>query len=201
LINADTAIFIVPKEENRDDRSKYYVASPDYFSDGSTTPLFEAYGTDSLNPQAGFLILKGEPEYTKMSVCLVGKISKIYDKEQDEEMYKIGGIIDGAAKSVLAKATEFNKSIDKGDVIVYEEYKNQYIEEDDIIVFNYNGLTTIHRVIDVEYVNGQTRYYTKGDANAKADDGYRVDSDIEGVLNFNVKYVGYPTLWLRDIFK
>ena len=54
----------------------------------------------------------------------------------------------------------------------------------------------------IEYVTeNEYYYYTKGDANAKADDGYRVDSDIEGVLNFNVKYIGYPTLWLRDIFK
>jgi signal peptidase I len=104
-------------------------------------------------------------------------------------------------KALVIATYSMTGTIDKGDVIVYEEYTNQYIEEDDIIVFNYNGLTTIHRVIDVEYVNGQTRYYTKGDANAKADDGYRVDSDIEGVLNFNVKYIGYPTLWLRDIFK
>lgn len=104
-------------------------------------------------------------------------------------------------KALVIATYSMTGTIDKGDVIVYEEYNNQYIDEGDIIVFNYNGMTTIHRVIEVEFVNGQTRYYTKGDANARPDDGYRVDGDIEGVLNFKLKYAGYPTLWLREIFK
>lgn len=104
-------------------------------------------------------------------------------------------------KALVIATYSMTGTIDKGDVIVYEEYSDQYIDVGDIIVFDYNGLTTIHRVIEVEHINGQTRYYTKGDANAKPDEDYRVDSDIEGVLNFKIKYVGYPTLWLRDIFK
>ena len=33
------------------------------------------------------------------------------------------------------------------------------------------------------------------------DDGYRTKDSIMGITNFKIKYIGYPTLWLRDIFE
>ena len=58
----------------------------------------------------------------------------------------------------------------------------------------------IHRVVDIQIINGQTRYFTKGDANAAEDVGFIFDSDIIGLVNFKIPYVGYPTLWLRSLF-
>lgn len=58
----------------------------------------------------------------------------------------------------------------------------------------------VHRVINVQQVNGEYGYYTKGDANKQADQGYRTDNQIIGISKFRIIYIGYPTIWLRDIF-
>lgn len=91
-------------------------------------------------------------------------------------------------------------TIDIGDSIVYEQYKKQRINKGDIIVFNVMGIKTIHRVIEIENVNNEIRYITKGDANEKEDIGYITNKNIIGITKFKIKYIGYPTLWLRELF-
>ena len=91
-------------------------------------------------------------------------------------------------------------TLNKGDAIIFEEYKNQELEEGRVIIFDYNGMQTIHRIERIIKVNGEYHYYTKGDANKKADEGYRTQNDISGVVRIRVKYLGYPTLWIRSLF-
>ena len=59
----------------------------------------------------------------------------------------------------------------------------------------------VHRVIDIQIINGTTRYYTKGDANEDADAGYITDDAIVGLANHKLPVLGYPTLWMRSLFK
>ncbi|MBP3369781.1 MAG: signal peptidase I [Clostridia bacterium] len=92
--------------------------------------------------------------------------------------------------------------ISVGDAVIYEAYDDQTISEGDVIVFSKNGTTKIvHRVVNTEKINGQVRYYTKGDANNDVDYGYITESNIEGVVRLKVSGIGYPSLWLRDLFK
>ena len=91
-------------------------------------------------------------------------------------------------------------SINKGDVVLYESYDDGSLDEGQVIIFNHKYVRTVHRIVHVENVNGEYRYYTKGDKNQAADDGYRIKKDIEGVVLFKIKYAGYPTLWVRDLF-
>jgi signal peptidase len=91
-------------------------------------------------------------------------------------------------------------SIDMGDAVIYERYDEQIIQEKEVIIFAYNGIQTIHRVTNIKSVNGEVRYYTQGDANPTPDTGYRTDADIFGIVKLRVRYFGYPTLWLRDLF-
>lgn len=91
-------------------------------------------------------------------------------------------------------------TINKGDAIIYETYKNQEINEQDVIVFKKDGMQVVHRVIDLRLVNGEYRYYTKGDYNSEADDGHVTQDQITGLVKFKIKYIGYPTLWVRKIF-
>ena len=91
-------------------------------------------------------------------------------------------------------------SIDKGDAIVFEKYENQEIAEGQVIIFNYNGMQVVHRIIEMKEVNGIVRLYTKGDANAMKDSGYLTKKDVYGVVKFKIKYIGYPTLWVRNLF-
>ena len=85
-------------------------------------------------------------------------------------------------------------TLNVGDAVIYETYTDQEIKEGHIIIFNYNNVSTIHRVVEIKNVNGEYRYYTKGDANKNSDDGYSTIDDINGIVRLRVKYVGYPTL-------
>ena len=91
-------------------------------------------------------------------------------------------------------------TINVGDAIIYERYEEQDLKIGQVIVFDYNGIQTIHRVVDITNVNGVNRYYTKGDANKKLDDGFITDKNIKGLIKLKIKYIGYPTLWVRDLF-
>lgn len=91
-------------------------------------------------------------------------------------------------------------TIDKGDIILYEKYDNKTIPKETVIVYEQNGNRIIHRVVDVISVDGTIRYYTKGDANKERDAGYITNKDIEGKVLFRIKYLGYLTLWTRDLF-
>ena len=93
------------------------------------------------------------------------------------------------------------ETIDVGDAIIYERYDNQEIKEQQIIIFERDNIMVVHRIVDIKEVNGVKRYYTKGDANKQKDFGYRTQDEILGVVKFKVKYIGYPTIMLRDLFK
>ena len=100
----------------------------------------------------------------------------------------------------LVIATEsMTGEINKGDMIIYERYEDQPIQEGQIVVFLENESRIVHRIIKIETVKGETRYYTKGDANETPDSGYRTKADIFGLTDVKLAYVGYPTLWLREI--
>jgi len=92
-------------------------------------------------------------------------------------------------------------SINKGDAVVYEAYHDQQLEVEDVIIFYKDDIKTVHRIINIDNLNGEVRYYTKGDANVNIDAGYVTKDKIIGVTMFKIKYLGFPTLWLRDIFE
>ena len=93
--------------------------------------------------------------------------------------------------------------LNKGDAVVYEKYDNDELEVGDVIVFTKGGgdRRVIHRIVAIEPVNAKNTYITKGDANDDVDSGYVTDSDIIGIVKFKIAYIGYPTVWLHDIFK
>ncbi len=91
--------------------------------------------------------------------------------------------------------------LNQGDVALYEQLEDRPVEEGEVIVFEKDGTVIVHRVEKIETINGITRYYTKGDANEDIDAGYISRSDIIGHVNFKIPYIGFPTLWMRNLFK
>ena len=91
-------------------------------------------------------------------------------------------------------------AINRGDVSFYEAYHGQEIHVGDIVIFKYENIEIVHRVVEAKSVNGEIRYYTKGDVNKLNDPEYRTEKDLVGVSLFKIKYVGMPTLWLHSLF-
>jgi len=91
-------------------------------------------------------------------------------------------------------------TINKGDALIYKSYNNDRIKKGEVIVFNYNNVKIVHRVVEKVNVNGEIRYFTKGDINKEYDPGYRTKKDIIGIKKLKIKYVGIPTLWLHELF-
>ena len=101
--------------------------------------------------------------------------------------------------AIVVATESMTGEINKGDMIIYERYDDQKIEEGQVIVFLDNNRRIIHRVVGIETVDGEVRYITKGDANDDNDLGYRVRSDIVGLTDVKIAFIGYPTLWLREL--
>lgn len=102
----------------------------------------------------------------------------------------------------LVIATEsMTGEINKGDVIFFEQYDKQTIEEGTVIIFEDHGVLVVHRVVEIEIINGSVRYYTKGDANEDNDMGFRTQSDIVGLVSYKLPMLGHVTLWMRSFFK
>ena len=154
-----------------------------------------------------------------LPIAMLAFITAMFEKKQKTANQKgnklsLAGVILASAAVVLIAmliscqfrfgalviATEsMTGEINKGDMIIYEEYKKQKIEEGQVIVFLQNESRVIHRVVGIEQIGGETRYYTKGDANPTNDSGYRTEADIVGLTDLKLAYAGYPTLWLREL--
>ncbi len=103
--------------------------------------------------------------------------------------------------AIVIATESMTGEINKGDMIIYERYDDQVIKEGQVIVFQKNQNNIVHRVVQIEYIDDEIRYITKGDANADIDIGYITDKNIVGVTEMKVSYIGFPTLWLRELLE
>jgi len=92
-----------------------------------------------------------------------------------------------------------SKTIEKGDVVFFVGDKKN-VHEKDVVVFMRKDVKIVHRVVKKVNINDGVRYYTKGDANKEIDDFFTEDKDLMGKVIFKIKYIGKPTLWLRNVF-
>ena len=87
----------------------------------------------------------------------------------------------------------------RGDAIIYEKEKPKNIDVGDILVFEKDNKLITHRVVKKSKVNNNIYFYTKGDANKSVDNYKITEEEVVGKVDLVVKYIGYPTLWLREV--
>ena len=71
---------------------------------------------------------------------------------------------------------------------------------DDILVFNKDGVIITHRVVSIDKRNNVMYFTTRGDNNDEADAFETPDSQVLGRVVMVGKYIGFPTLWINEIF-
>ena len=75
------------------------------------------------------------------------------------------------------------------------------IDVGDILVFRKNHVIITHRVTKKWISNNTYHFRTKGDSNDIEDSFISEDSDVLGKVEFSIKYIGYPTVLVREFFE
>ena len=101
---------------------------------------------------------------------------------------------------VVVTSGSMEPTFERGYLLVLQSKAPQDINVGDVIVYNadwHTGAPVVHRVIQIENVSGEYRYYTQGDANDTPDRDYRTYDDIVGVVVLDIPWIGNITLFLQ----
>jgi signal peptidase len=89
----------------------------------------------------------------------------------------------------------------RGAMVVVETRAAVDIHIGDIVQYQSTGKTITHRVLSIDYDEngtGERVFITKGD-NSPSQDPPVSAAQILGVVRFYIPYIGYPTVWLREL--
>lgn len=93
----------------------------------------------------------------------------------------------------------------RGDAVVVKKLsieEKEKLKEEDIIQYNLDGRTVVHRIIKKRKdKNGEVIYQTKGDNNNAPDDKLVSLKQINGLVKFSVPKAGYPSVLLYEFLK
>jgi hypothetical protein len=102
-----------------------------------------------------------------------------------------------------ARLWDLKSGLEKGDIAVIVGYRDSDPKVGDVIVFN-AGAThpIIHRLVSIEVINGEVRYFTKGDGNP---DQLMLDknisrSNIIGHAVIKIPKIGWIKLFVVNLF-
>ena len=102
-------------------------------------------------------------------------------------------------KLISIGSSSMSPVYERGDAVIYEKIDPSTLNIGDIIAFSKEKIVVTHRIVDINKT--KNTFKTKGDAN-NAVDAYEVkESEVLGKVEFKIKYIGYPTLWINDFFK
>jgi len=86
-----------------------------------------------------------------------------------------------------------------GDVAVIKKCNANDVIEGDIIQYQMDGYTVIHRVKEKHQKQGDIYFITKGDNNRQEDALPVTEQQLIGKVIFKIKYIGYPAIWLNFV--
>lgn len=92
-------------------------------------------------------------------------------------------------------------ALNKGDAVIACKVKEENIQVDDIIVFQAGDKVLIHRVVEIENINGVKHYRTKGDINGTRDNVDITSDKIYGEVYLRIPYIAYPSVYLSEFMQ
>ncbi len=88
----------------------------------------------------------------------------------------------------------------RGDaVIVHKVNSPADLQEGDIIVYEHDGLSIVHRIVIKTEKDGEFYFYTKGDGNNSSDDIELSMKDIRGKVLLKIPYVAKPSIYVSNL--
>lgn len=86
-----------------------------------------------------------------------------------------------------------------GDIAIIKKCNSNDVEEGDIIEYQMEGYTIIHRIKHKNQKNGQFIFITQGDNNNTEDSKPVTEEQLIGKVIFKIKFLGYPAIWLHNL--
>lgn len=104
---------------------------------------------------------------------------------------------------IAVGSNSMHPTINRGDAVILEKIKEDKIKDiqiGEVLVFRHENKIVLHRVVDIIYKDGKYYYKTKGDNNNAIDNFLTIEDDVVGIVRLRVPYIGYPTVYLNDLF-
>jgi signal peptidase len=105
----------------------------------------------------------------------------------------------GVTPTIISSGS-MRPTLDTGDVVVLEKVNTESIEIGDIIQYNMQNVSTIHRVQNIICEQNSLTFITKGDANTAADVNSVSPRQITGKAIFTIPKIGLVPLMLKSFF-
>lgn len=86
-----------------------------------------------------------------------------------------------------------------GDIAIIQKCSANDVNVGDIIEYQMEGYTVIHRIIEKNQRNGTFYFITKGDNNTSQDRDEVREDQLIGKVIFKIRYLGYPAIWLHIV--
>ena len=92
----------------------------------------------------------------------------------------------------------------RGDVVVVRKLdvdETDKLKVGDVLQYEADGRYIVHRIVKIkEDDNGAFTFITQGDNNNAPDSNPVTESQIRGVVKYVIPKIGYPSVWLNDMF-
>lgn len=93
-------------------------------------------------------------------------------------------------------------NIQVGDMVLVEKTKDyQKLKIGDVLVYKNRDKVVVHRIKKIKKENQHFVFKTQGDHNKAMDTWDIKEKDVIGKVNFKIQKIGYPTIWLNELFK
>jgi len=92
-------------------------------------------------------------------------------------------------------------SLEVGDVVIIAKVSADTIKPGDIIQFQEaEGVTTVHRVVEIREIEGNMVFITQGDANSEPDDNPVIPENVVGKAVFDIPKIGWAAIAVKEFF-
>jgi len=93
-------------------------------------------------------------------------------------------------------------TLEVGDVVIVAKVSSDVIRPGDILHYREApGITAMHRVIEIQELDGKKVFITQGDANAEPDAEPVLPGNVVGRAVFSIPRIGWASIAIREFFR
>jgi signal peptidase len=147
------------------------------------------------------------------TVFAINRFSKIKRKNLVKQMINViltiiviaivslvSGLFTYSAMSIGSNS--MHPYFNRGDAVILKKMEpNEEIKEGMIVAYRHDDKVIAHRILTIDNDENQIVIRTKGDNNNSQDNWTFTKSDIIGIVEYHIPFIGYPSVWLTELFK